>query len=90
MSSTRQPLVRIREDLDLVRAHLMHPSSSGENCAQMVGHLESAVNGLEDWIRQLPASRADRKTDLRDVTDLQAQLREIEPLFENARKTVEA
>lgn len=79
-------LLQIRQDLDAVRARLLRPSSSLDSSAQMIGHLESAVRGLEDWIRQFPASGGDRRIAVSGLTDLQTQLRQIEPLFENARK----
>ncbi len=84
--SNRQPLHRIREDLDAVRGHLLHPSTSPASSARMLEHLESAVRGLEDWIGQFPSSGADRESALAGVTGIQAQIRQIEPLFENARK----
>lgn len=79
-------LNQIRLDLDAVRGQLQHPSATPGASSEIIGHLEAAVRGLEGWIREFPSAAGNRAAARGDLLNLQDQLRQLQPLFENARK----
>lgn len=81
MITAEERLDRIHADLDCVRTLLQRPACADP--AEMLEHLRSAVEQLSVWTQ--PAVLEADRPEARDIEEIRDSLRQMQPLFDNAR-----
>ncbi|BDC52473.1 hypothetical protein F183_A47880 [Bryobacterales bacterium F-183] len=81
MITAEERLERIHADLDSVRTLLQRPACSDP--AEMLEHLRSAVENLSVWTQA--AILEQERPEAQDIEEIRDSLRQMQPLFDNAR-----